>query len=151
MAVEEIDMAVPVSGWQEPAAIPDLSGAPPAQAAPRSSIVDQVRAAVVRRRRFAVGARQRRRRWGEFDQRLRVLVKRAAADATQHVDDRQVRGDVRVQVYAAMAGLIGVLVADHRATQRRAGFRLKMCAGLVFLGCCALVGVLLATGVLALA
>jgi hypothetical protein len=153
--MEEIDMAVPASGgWQqsEPAT-PDAGYGTPGRPIKSSSldgrkIAAEVGEAVRMRRRLAFTARQRAKRLSDFDSTIRLVVKRIAAEASSQVQDRRIRGELRIGIYGAVLAMIGSLVEDQMRERLRARSKLKWCLGIVLATCCALIAALIAARLL---
>lgn len=112
MGVEEVDMSVPVV---------TASGGEPGggDAAPSETLALAV-AAVRERRRLALTRRARDRRERDYDNALKRIAKRVAAELAGDVPERRLGERLRVRAYAEVVALASVLRDDRRREADRA-------------------------------
>lgn len=112
MSVEEVDMSVPVV---------TASGGEPRDAEPAASEVVALASAAVRaRRRPALTRRSRERRERDYDNALKRIAKRLAAELAGDVPERRLGERLRVRAYTEVVALASVLRDDCRREARRA-------------------------------
>lgn len=112
MGLEEVDMAVPVL---------TASGGDARDAAPENSQVSVLAAdAIQARRRPALTRRGRERRERDYDNALKRIAKRLAAELASDVPERRLGERLRVRAYAEVVELASVLRDDCRREARRA-------------------------------
>lgn len=138
MAIEEIDMSIPVTGALQQEQQPTRAEAP----GDGLFLAAGVRRAVRASRRFALTRRGRAKRAHALDREIKQLTKRVAAQAAGQIENRQLRADVRIHVYRAVTSMVGVLVEEQLGDRRRARSRQRWLVG-ALLACLVVLGVLL--------
>lgn len=112
-------MAVPVHGGRAS----DSSTRSDEATIPLPQLIESTRAATRARRKLAVSERQRARRARDFENAMKLIAKRIAADSVGGVRDRDTRHAARADIYRYVTATVGVLSEDHsRERNRSFGF-----------------------------
>lgn len=117
VAIEEVDMSVPVFGERRRSTGPDVAAGAAAEMAEAAA------AAVRDRQRLALSRRQHVRRRQDFDNAMKLLAKRIATDAVRVIADRSDRHAARAGAYRTVSAAMGVL-SDAYGRERERSLKL---------------------------